>query len=99
MTEKLVNKPNSSRKHKAMRAHSRRNLQALTSSTCKRTHAISSEPGSARSASWRPLTRLARGPAGASRSISGRRREAAREQHGTPGRIAARSPCDSQSCT
>ena len=39
MTEKLANKPNSSRKPKARprRAHSRRNLQgALTSSTCKR---------------------------------------------------------------
>ena len=39
MTEKLANKPNSSRKPKARprRAHSQRNLQgALTSSTCKK---------------------------------------------------------------
>ena len=68
MTQKLANKPKSSRKPKARprRAHSRRNLQgALTSSTCKRANAIGSQTGCARSASWRRLTRAVRGPAGA----------------------------------
>jgi len=53
MTEKLANKPNSSRKPKARprRAHSQRNLQgALTSSTCKRANAIGSQTCCARSA-------------------------------------------------
>lgn len=80
MTQKLANKPNSSRKHKARRAHSRRNLQARLPHPPAEGRRRSARRLAARGAR---LTRLVRGPAGARRSISGHRREAARERDGT----------------